>query len=179
VAFSSPFFGIASFAKPDMASLSVRGRRTGCEPDILPRSDSYTHVPTCEGWLFLAAAIDACSRYRCGWSMRDDLKAHLVIYALGVACHAPAAEGRPDASSDRGAQYRSLALGERCASPASCPPGDAFDNAASESFMATFKTVRMQRERCKRRDNAARRRIQLHRGQPAPPTLGPRPPFAG
>lgn len=35
-------------------------------------------------------------------------------------------------------------------------PGDADDNAAAESFMATFKTELVQRERCKRRDDACR-----------------------
>ena len=33
-------------------------------------------------------------------------------------------------------------------------PGDAYDNAAAESFMATIKTELVQRERFKRRDDA-------------------------
>ncbi|MBU2601884.1 MAG: hypothetical protein KKA32_06920 [Actinobacteria bacterium] len=41
-------------------------------------------VPTREGGLFLAVAVDACSRYCCGWSMRDDLEADLVADALGI-----------------------------------------------------------------------------------------------
>jgi len=43
------------------------------------------YVPTWEGWLFLAVVVDACSRRVCGWSMRDDLKADLVVDALGMA----------------------------------------------------------------------------------------------
>jgi putative transposase len=42
-------------------------------------------VPTWEGYLFLAAVLDAWSRRCVGWSMRDDLKAELVIDALGMA----------------------------------------------------------------------------------------------
>jgi len=42
-------------------------------------------VPTWEGWLFLAAVVDAHARFCCGWSMRDDLRADLVVDALGMA----------------------------------------------------------------------------------------------
>jgi len=42
-------------------------------------------VPTWQGWLYLTAVVDACSRYCVGWSMRDDLSADLVYDALGMA----------------------------------------------------------------------------------------------
>jgi putative transposase len=44
-----------------------------------------TYVSTWEGYLFLACVIDAWSRRIVGWSMRDDLKADLVVDALGMA----------------------------------------------------------------------------------------------
>ena len=76
-------------------------------------------------------------------SMRDDLKADLVVDALGMAT----TRRRPEPASsilDRGCQYRSLAFGRTLrdsrilASMGS--RGDAFDNAACESFMASIKT---------------------------------------
>lgn len=83
---------------------SIRG------PDELWVSD-ITFIPTCEGWLFLAVVVDACSRRVCGWSMRDDLKVDLMVDALGMAT----TRWRPGPGlihhSDRGDQYRSLALG--------------------------------------------------------------------
>jgi putative transposase len=44
-----------------------------------------TYLPTWEGWLFLAVIMDACTKRIVGWSMRDDLKADIVVDALGMA----------------------------------------------------------------------------------------------
>ena len=60
--------------------------------------------------------------------------------------------------SDRGSQYRSLAIGKTLkesgimASMGS--KGDAFDNAAAESFMATIKTELIYRNSFKTKDEA-------------------------
>jgi transposase InsO family protein len=43
-----------------------------------------TYVPTWEGWPFFAVVIDACTKRIVGWSMRDDLKADIVVDALGM-----------------------------------------------------------------------------------------------
>ena len=117
-----------------------------------------TYVPTWQGWLYLAAVVDACSRYCVGWSMRDDLSAELVYDALGMAV----TRRRPGADlihhSDRGSQYRSLAYGrllrESRIMPSMGSRGDAYDNAAMESFMATIKKELIHRRRFKTRDEA-------------------------
>ncbi len=44
-----------------------------------------TYIPTAEGWLYLAVIVDACSRSVVGWAMRADLKAELVVDAVGMA----------------------------------------------------------------------------------------------
>jgi putative transposase len=44
-----------------------------------------TYVPTLEGYLFLGVVMDMYSRKIVGWSMRDDLKAELVVDALAMA----------------------------------------------------------------------------------------------
>jgi putative transposase len=43
------------------------------------------YIPTGQCFLFLAAVQDVFSRRIIGWSMRDDLKAELVLDALGIA----------------------------------------------------------------------------------------------
>ena len=140
-------------AAPDL----VRRQFTADAPNELWIAD-ITYVPTWEGWLFLAVVVDACSRRVCGWSMRDDLKADLVVDALGMAT----TRRRPGPGlihhSDRGGQYRSLAFGRTprdsgiLASMGS--RGDAYDNAACESFMASIKNEWLKRHTFKTRDEA-------------------------
>jgi hypothetical protein len=43
-----------------------------------------THIPTAEGWLFLAVVIDLFSRKVVGWSMRQDMQRELVLDALDM-----------------------------------------------------------------------------------------------
>jgi putative transposase len=140
-------------AAPDL----VRRRFSASKPNELWVAD-ITYVPTWEGWLFLAAVVDAHSRFCCGWSMRDDLRADLVVDALGMATTRRRPQPGLVHHSDRGGQYRSLALGrtlrESGILPSMGSPGDAYDNAAAESFMATIKTELVNRQRFKRRDDA-------------------------
>jgi putative transposase len=140
-------------AAPDL----VRRQFAAAVPNELWIAD-ITYVPTWEGWLFLAVVVDACSRRVCGWSMRDDLKADLVVDALGMAT----TRRRPGPGlihhSDRGGQYRSLAFGRTLRDSGILASmgsrGDAFDNAAAESFMASIKTELTKRKTFKTRDEA-------------------------
>ncbi len=117
-----------------------------------------TYVPTYEGWLFLAAVVDLFSRRVVGWSMRDDLKAELVVDALGMAV----TRRKPDAGvihhSDRGSQYTSLAFGRTLRESGLVASmgsrGDAFDNAAAESFISTIKEELIKRTSWKSREQA-------------------------
>ena len=117
-----------------------------------------TYVPTWQGFLFLAVVIDAYSRRCVGWSMRDDLRAELVLDALGMAVSSRRPAPGLVHHSDRGSQYASLAFGatlresDLLASMGS--RGDAYDNAAAESFMATIKTELIKRTTFKSRDAA-------------------------
>jgi putative transposase len=126
-------------------------------PDRLWLAD-ITYVPTLEGWLFLAVVMDMYSRKIVGWSMRDDLKADLVVDALAMAV----ARRKPGRGlihhSDRGSQFASLAFGrtlresELVASMGS--RGDALDNAACESCIGTIKVEWIKRHRYESRDQA-------------------------
>jgi putative transposase len=140
-------------AAPDL----VKREFTAERPDELWVAD-ITYIPTWEGWLFLAAIIDVCTKRCCGWSMRNDLTADLVVDALGMAATLRRPGPETIHHSDRGSQYRSLAIGKTLkesgimASMGS--KGDAFDNAAAESFMATIKTELVYRNRFKTKDEA-------------------------
>jgi len=161
--------GIEGVGKKRGKRTTTRSEGTPPAPDLVKRDFSasrpnelwvadITFVPTWEGWLFLSAITDACSRYCVGWSMREDLTADLVVDALGMGV----TRRRPEAGlihhSDRGSQYGSLAFGRTLiesgivASMGST--GDAYDNAAAESFMATIKKELIHRRTFKRRDEA-------------------------
>jgi transposase InsO family protein len=102
-----------------------------------------TYVPTGEGWLYLAAVIDLCTRRIVGWAMGQSLKAELCEEALGMAI----GRRRPGEGlvhhSDRGVQYacglyrRLLAANGMVCSMSG--RGDCYDNAVAESFFKTLK----------------------------------------
>lgn len=102
-----------------------------------------TYVPTAEGWLYLAAVIDLCSRRIVGWSMAEHMRAELCLDALDMAV----LHRRPGPGvlhhSDRGVQYCCDAyrgrLDELSFVASMSRTGDCYDNAAMESFWGTFK----------------------------------------
>lgn len=102
-----------------------------------------TYVPTLEGWLYVAALVDRCSRRCVGWAMGEDLTTTLPLAALDMAL----AHRRPAAGlvhhSDRGSQYASAAYRARLAAagvvPSMSRKGNCYDNALIESFWSTLK----------------------------------------
>jgi transposase InsO family protein len=103
-----------------------------------------TYVATDEGFLYLAAVIDLCSRRIVGWSMADHLRSELCLDALEMAVH----QRRPDQGlmhhSDRGVQYacevyRQM-LAEHGMERSMSRTGNCYDNAVMESFFSTLKT---------------------------------------
>jgi putative transposase len=103
-----------------------------------------TYVRTGEGWLYLAAVMDLCSRKIVGWSMSDHLKADLVSNALHMALQ----RRRPEAGllhhSDRGVQYAcedyQHLLTQNGLVCSMSRKGNCWDNAMMESFFATLKS---------------------------------------
>ena len=104
-----------------------------------------TYLPTGEGWLYLAAEMDAHSRRILGWSTHQSLATLLPTKALERAF-----EARQDAPlsnllhhSDRGCQYTSESFRHRlelCGITQSMSrKGNCYDNAAMESFWASLK----------------------------------------
>jgi putative transposase len=149
-----------------------RRRLRGCtrrDPDATPSDDlvdraftvteldrlwvaDITQHRSDEGWVYLAAVIDACSRRVVGWSIADHLRAELVVDALQMAIwrRQPPA-GRVVHHSDHGAQYTSWAFGQRLRTAGLLGSmgsiGDCFDNALAESFFATVQTELLDRHR--------------------------------
>lgn len=104
-----------------------------------------TYLPTAEGFLYLAAEMDRCSRRILGWSTHASLATELATQAFERALQArPAAElSALLHHSDRGCQYTSAAFRQRLKlrqiTQSLSRPGNCYDNAAMESFWATLK----------------------------------------
>jgi len=103
-----------------------------------------TFIWTREGWMYLAAILDAYDRQIVGWSMADRLSQGI----LGEALQKAVRKRSPDAGlifhSDRGTQYTSYAfqdlLHQHGLVPSMCSSGKCYDNAVMESFFHTLKT---------------------------------------
>ena len=119
-----------------------------------------TYIDTDEGWLYLAAVIDAWHRKVVGWSMSDRITEKLAIDALEQAV---GREDPPDGFSlvfhdDQGSQYTSRAF-QRCLdshgiAQSMSRPGNPWDNAVAESFFKTLKRELINDRRYKSRDEA-------------------------
>lgn len=102
-----------------------------------------TLIPTHEGWLYLAAVMDAYSRRIVGYAMNDNMQTDLIIQALRMATK----QRRPPKGlihhSDRGSQFTSHAFARELASwgfrQSFTATGACLDNAYIESFFATLK----------------------------------------
>lgn len=115
---------------------------TASGPDQLWCAD-ISYVNTEEGWLYLAAIVDAFSRRVVGWSMADHLRSQLAVNALNMAV----ARRRPADGlihhSDQGIQYTASAyqtvLKQANITPSMGAVGSALDNALAESFLGALK----------------------------------------
>lgn len=103
-----------------------------------------TYLPTAEGWLYLAAEMDQCSRRILGWSTHTSLATLLPNQALEQALQS---RDTPLKNllhhSDRGCQYTSAEFRARLAlrgiTQSMSRKANCYDNAAMESFWATLK----------------------------------------
>ncbi len=100
-----------------------------------------TYVPTQEGWLFLAVVLDRATRRVVGWALDDRLHQRLPLAALDLALRREQPTGGVH-HSDRGSQYASHAyrgvLVAHGFTASMSRPGDCWDNAVVESFLATL-----------------------------------------
>ena len=127
----------------------VRRRFISDGPHLLWVAD-FTYVPTGEGWMYLEFVPDVYSHKIMGWSMVEHMRAELVVSALGMAVSRRKPAPGLIHHSDRGAQYASVAFGDRLREAGILPSmgssGTAYDNAMAESFVATLKTELLHRQ---------------------------------
>lgn len=103
-----------------------------------------TYLPTREGWLYLAAEMDLCSRRILGWSTHDTLATELPNAALERALQTRGSKQNGLLHhSDRGCQYTSAEFRHRLQlrgiTASMSRTANCYDNAAMESFWATLK----------------------------------------
>jgi len=111
-----------------------------------------TEHPTDEGRVYLAAVTDAFSRRVIGWSIADHIRAELVVDALQMAIWRRYPNDHPTVvHSDHGSQYTSWAFGKRLRAAGLLGSmgtiGDAYDNAAAESFFSIIQRELLDRQR--------------------------------
>ena len=148
--------------RPPTSSAATSCRR---QPNQLWVAD-IKYIPTAAGWLYLAAVVDCFSRRVVGWSMRDDLRAELVVDALEMAVTRRRPRPGLVHHSDQGSQYVSLLFGERCREAGieiSIGCTSAYDNAVAESFFASLTKDLLRRRSSAQPRRSTHSRLRLHR----------------
>ena len=115
---------------------------TVLRPDQVWATDA-TGILTGQGWLYLVAVLDVCSRRVLGWAMHPRLDTRLVSAALRMAL----LQRRPRRSlivhSDRGMQFASAAyrhlLAQHGLVASMSRKANCYDNAFIESFWSSLK----------------------------------------
>ena len=109
-----------------------------------------TYVTTWSGFVFVAFAVDAFSRFIVGWQISRSLRTDLAVDALEMAIWSR----REDLDglvhhSDRGSQHLSIRyterLGEAGAITSVGSRGDSYDNALAETIIGLYKTELIRR----------------------------------
>jgi transposase InsO family protein len=147
--------GISPRPWKPVTTLAESGRQSW-PPDLVDRSwdtgelnkvwtSDITYLPTGEGWLFLAAVRDGCSRRVIGYAFADTLHTDLVVAAVSRAVMFRGVDS-PNVilHADRGCQYTSTQMA-LCAEALDLRisvgrTGVCWDNAQQESFWSTLKT---------------------------------------
>ncbi len=101
-----------------------------------------THLPTAEGWLYLAVVIDCYSRRVVGWSTDRYIDTQLPLAALQMALRSRRHK-KLILHSDRGSQFACRAyarfLHDHGITASMSRKGNCWDNAIAESFFASMK----------------------------------------
>ena len=127
------------------------------KPDRVWVTD-ITYIRTREGWLYVAAVMDLCTRRIVGWAMMDHMESSLVMAALEMALENRSPAPGLMVHSDRGSQYAGDAyqglLSRHRLVCSMSGKGDCYDNAAMESCWSTIKREESDRVDYATRDEA-------------------------
>jgi transposase InsO family protein len=120
----------------------LKRRFTVDQPDRVWVGD-VTHVPTREGWIFLAVQIDLYSRQVVGWAMHQHNNTELLLGALEMAIAHREVQPGLIHHSDQGRPYAATPYRQRLAEAGMLQSmsrrGNCWDNAVAESFFATLE----------------------------------------
>ena len=109
------------------------------------------YLRTTGGFIYLAVAMDLCTRMVVGWSMRDSMRAGLVVSALDMAYSRGYVAGGAISRSGRGSQHAGAELAAWAAAHgvrlSVGRTGSCHDNAVAESFFGTPRNERCRHER--------------------------------
>lgn len=102
-----------------------------------------TYIPTGEGWLYLAAVKDLCTRKVVGYAFSDRIDTNLVLAALDMAVGREKPSANLIFHSDRGSQYAANVFRDRLGNlqfqQSMSRKGDPYDNAVAENFFSCLK----------------------------------------
>ena len=143
--------GIHSMRKKAYKSTTNFRHSHPIAPNLLKRQFSFTqpnqawvgditYIPTGEGWLYLAAVKDLCTKKVVGYAFSSRIDTQLTLSALDMAVR----RERPGPGlifhSDRGVQYAAEAFRDRLAAlgirQSMSRKGDPYDNAVAENFFS-------------------------------------------
>jgi putative transposase len=117
-----------------------------------------TYIATQEGWLYLAAVMDLCSRQIIGWAMESRMTEDLVKDALKMALFRRHIASGLLLHSDRGSQYASggyqQLLSKYGIVCSMSRKGNCWDNAPMESFFRSLKVESLYHQTFKTREAA-------------------------
>lgn len=123
-------------------------------PNLLKRQFSFeqpnqawvgdiTYIPTAEGWLYLAAVKDLCTKKVVGYAFSSRIDTQLTLAALDMAARRERPEPGLIFHSDRGVQYAAAAFRDRLTAlgirQSMSRKGDPYDNAVAENFFSCLK----------------------------------------
>lgn len=110
-----------------------------------------TYIPTGEGWLYLASALDLGSRALAGFAIADHMRAELVSAALERAAAQRGSLAGAVFHSDRGSQYMSAEFRATCrrlgVTQSAGRVATCFDNSPAEALWASLKRELVHRYR--------------------------------
>jgi len=111
-------------------------------PDQVWVTDA-TGVLTGQGWLYVVALLDLCTRRIVGWAMHETLDAPLAVKALQMAIDQRQPSMNLIVHSDRGSQFASAlysrTLTDHGLIASMSRKGNCYDNAYIESFWSSLK----------------------------------------
>lgn len=120
----------------------------------------FTYIPTWEGFSYLCAFKDLCSRRIVGWAMSRKIDTRLALVAFNQAVALREPPKGLIIHSDRGSQYASHAFRKRIKDckflQSMSRKGNCYDNAPMESFFKTFKVEEVYHEKYETHEHAVR-----------------------